>query len=172
MESVAKQMQEKRFSVIKKGQSRMIHGRSILLETVGNRARTRRSHSPRPLAVTKRRLPRDFPSPNFPWDLSCYKMMMDTPGTCPRPFDCSSWRQIKAMISIMWTGRDHGVEIHYDKYGLAWSVCAGLAVGSAEMLSFFVSSLGVQASQFIPIIIGGSVMFGAVLGILEYWARI
>ena len=57
-------------------------------------------------------------------------------------------------------------DIHYDKWGLTWSVCAGLAVGSAEMLSFFVSSLGVQASHFIPIIIGGSVMFGAVLGML------
>ena len=56
--------------------------------------------------------------------------------------------------------------IHYDRYGLFWSVCAGLAVGLAEMLSFFVSSLGVQASQFIPIIIGGSVMFGAVLGLM------
>lgn len=41
---------------------------------------------------------------------------------------------------------------------------AGLAVGLAEMLSFCVSGLGVPATQSIPIIIGGSVMFGAVLG--------
>jgi bacterial/archaeal transporter family protein len=65
---------------------------------------------------------------------------------------------------IVWN--EVGAEIHYDKVGLFWSMCAGLAVGSAEMLSFFVSSLGVQASQFIPIIIGGSVMFGAVLGMI------
>jgi transporter family protein len=56
--------------------------------------------------------------------------------------------------------------IHYDRYGIFWSVCAGFAVGTAEMLSFFVSSLGVQAATSIPIIIGGSVMFGALLGIL------
>jgi transporter family protein len=69
--------------------------------------------------------------------------------------------------SIIWTGGENALsQIHYDKSGMIWSICAGLAVGSAEMLSFFVSSLGVQASQFIPIIIGGSVMFGAVLGLL------
>jgi drug/metabolite transporter (DMT)-like permease len=43
---------------------------------------------------------------------------------------------------------------------------AGLAVGLAEMLSFCVSGLGVPATQSIPIIIGGSVMFGAVLGMI------
>jgi hypothetical protein len=30
-------------------------------------------------------------------------------------------------------------EIHYDRAGLVWSCCAGLAVGTAEMLSFCVS---------------------------------
>ena len=59
-----------------------------------------------------------------------------------------------------------GDDIHYDRKGILWSVCAGLAVGSAEMLSFFVSSLGVQASQFVPVIIGGSVLFGCILGLL------
>lgn len=47
-----------------------------------------------------------------------------------------------------------------------WACCAGIAVGTAELLSFCVSGMGVQASQSIPIIIGGSVMFGAVLGLL------
>ena len=41
-----------------------------------------------------------------------------------------------------------------------------MAVGVAEIVSFFVSSLGVQAMQSIPIIIGGSVMFGTTLGAL------
>ena len=41
--------------------------------------------------------------------------------------------------------------IHYGRMGLVSSICAGLAVGTAEML---------------PIIIGGSVMFGSVLGLL------
>jgi transporter family protein len=56
--------------------------------------------------------------------------------------------------------------ISYDMEGIHWAILAGLAVGSAEIISFFVSSLGVQAMQSIPIIIGGSVMFGTVLGAL------
>jgi drug/metabolite transporter (DMT)-like permease len=39
-------------------------------------------------------------------------------------------------------------------------------VGCAEIVSFFVSSLGVQAMHSIPIIIGGSVMFGTTIGAL------
>jgi transporter family protein len=50
--------------------------------------------------------------------------------------------------------------------GLVWACCAGIAVGTAEMLSFVVSGMGVPATQSIPVIIGGSVMFGAVLGLL------
>jgi transporter family protein len=54
--------------------------------------------------------------------------------------------------------------ITYDTEGIQWAILAGVAVGVAEIVSFFVSSLGVQAMQSIPIIIGGSVMFGTVLG--------
>lgn len=48
--------------------------------------------------------------------------------------------------------------------GVGWSVLAGIAVGLAEILSFYVNSLGVSASQSIPVIIGGSVLIGCVLG--------
>jgi drug/metabolite transporter (DMT)-like permease len=54
--------------------------------------------------------------------------------------------------------------LYYDAAGVRWAICAGIAVGVAEMLSFFVSSLGVQAMQSIPTIIGGSVFFGCLLG--------
>jgi bacterial/archaeal transporter family protein len=54
--------------------------------------------------------------------------------------------------------------ITFDMEGVQWAILAGLSVGSAEIISFFVSSLGVQAMQSIPVIIGGSVMFGTVLG--------
>lgn len=54
--------------------------------------------------------------------------------------------------------------LEYDKPGIIWSICAGVAVGAAEMLSFFVSSRGVPAVHSIPVIIGGSVFFGTVLG--------
>ena len=52
----------------------------------------------------------------------------------------------------------------YNQEGINWAILAGISVGAAEITSFFVSSLGVQAMQSIPIIIGGSVMFGTVLG--------
>mmetsp|Transcript_10060 Transcript_10060/g.14944 ORF Transcript_10060/g.14944 Transcript_10060/m.14944 type:complete len:238 (-) Transcript_10060:421-1134(-) len=54
--------------------------------------------------------------------------------------------------------------IVFDSEGIQWAVLAGLSVGVAEIVSFFVSSLGVQAMQSIPIIIGGSVLFGTVIG--------
>lgn len=44
-----------------------------------------------------------------------------------------------------------GAVIEYDRHGILWSVFAGLAVGTAEMLSFCVSGMGVPASQSIPI---------------------
>jgi drug/metabolite transporter (DMT)-like permease len=39
--------------------------------------------------------------------------------------------------------------------GFLWASCAGIAVGTAELLSFCVSGMGVDASKSIPIIIGG-----------------
>jgi transporter family protein len=68
--------------------------------------------------------------------------------------------------AIMIKDKDTKADLEYDKAGLFWSCAAGLAVGTAEMLSFCVSGMGVPATQSIPIIIGGSVLFGAVLGIL------
>jgi transporter family protein len=57
-------------------------------------------------------------------------------------------------------------KIHYDRKGLLWSVGAGLWVGTAEIVSFVVSGMGVPATSSIPIIIGGSVVFGSILGVL------
>jgi transporter family protein len=48
--------------------------------------------------------------------------------------------------------------------GVKWAILAGIAVGVAEILSFMISSMGVQAMQSIPIVIGGSVLFGTILG--------
>lgn len=47
-----------------------------------------------------------------------------------------------------------GMKLHADKDGIMWSICAGLAVGAAEMLSFFVSGMGVPVTHSIPVIIG------------------
>ena len=50
------------------------------------------------------------------------------------------------------------------KMGLMWAIGAGLSVGAAELLSFVVSGMGVPATQSIPIIIGGSILIGTILG--------
>lgn len=55
------------------------------------------------------------------------------------------------------------------KHGIVWSVIAGLGVGAAELLSFYVSSKGVQAMQSIPIIVGGSILFSTILG--KLWLK-
>lgn len=55
-------------------------------------------------------------------------------------------------------------EMFYDSTGVIFAVLAGAAVGIAEIVSFTVSGMGVPAVQSIPIIIGGSVMFGTVIG--------
>jgi len=54
--------------------------------------------------------------------------------------------------------------LEYTSDGVFWSVFAGLSVGLAEMISFFVMGIGVPAVQAIPIVIGGSVFFGGILG--------
>lgn len=50
------------------------------------------------------------------------------------------------------------------KSGLSWAVAAGVAVGAAEILSFIISSKGVPATQSIPIVVGGSILMGTLLG--------
>lgn len=70
------------------------------------------------------------------------------------------------LLAFLMFTSDKTFELHSDKDGIYWACMAGLAVGLAEMLSFCVSGLGVPATQSIPIIIGGSVMFGAVLGMI------
>jgi transporter family protein len=50
------------------------------------------------------------------------------------------------------------------KSGLIWSVAAGVAVGVAEILSFIISGKGVPASKSIPIVVGGSIVVGTLLG--------
>lgn len=41
------------------------------------------------------------------------------------------------------------VGLYYDSEGVKYAVYAGIAVGTAEMLSFFVSSLGVQGTKIL-----------------------
>ena len=64
---------------------------------------------------------------------------------------------------VLW--KDGGADtLQCEQSGIFWAVLAGIAVGAAEILSFIVSGMGVQSMQSIPIIIGGSVLFGTLLG--------
>jgi bacterial/archaeal transporter family protein len=72
-----------------------------------------------------------------------------------------------SILLIIISIQDGGPQtLQWDWQGVQWAVCAGVSVGMAEMISFVVSGMGVPAVQTIPIIIGGSVMFGTILGML------
>jgi transporter family protein len=69
------------------------------------------------------------------------------------------------LLAVLVLRYEGGVsDLPCDGTGIFWAVWAGVAVGSAEILSFIVSGMGVQAMQSIPIIIGGSVLFGTTMG--------
>jgi transporter family protein len=68
------------------------------------------------------------------------------------------------LLVVIWITQDKAP--YFTAEGLLWAALAGVSVGAAELLSFGVSGMGVPASQSIPILIGGSVAFGAVLGIV------
>jgi transporter family protein len=71
---------------------------------------------------------------------------------------------VAALIGSCLLGVSRDNKLTFDRKGVLWSVCAGIFVGLAEILSFQVSGMGVEASKSIPIMIGGSVAFGSVLG--------
>ena len=61
-------------------------------------------------------------------------------------------------------GASSSSSLSMTKSGLIWSIAAGVAVGAAEILSFIISGMGVEATQSIPILIGGSIVIGTILG--------
>ena len=58
------------------------------------------------------------------------------------------------------------VPIEISNKGIMYAIAAGVFVGLAEITSFFVFSKGISLSNALPIIIGGSVIIGSILGIL------
>jgi transporter family protein len=50
--------------------------------------------------------------------------------------------------------------------GITFAVLAGLSVGLAEITAFYGFSKGVSASVGIPIMVGGTVLVGVILGLL------
>lgn len=61
--------------------------------------------------------------------------------------------------------KGHEVLVFTQK-GVLFSVLAGLFVGGAEILSFVVFGKGIPASTGIPIIIGGAIIVGTLIGLL------
>lgn len=59
-----------------------------------------------------------------------------------------------------------GAPLEVSAKGIQFAVLAGVFVGLAEIASFYAFSKGVSASTGIPIMIGGSVIVGALLGIV------
>ena len=59
-----------------------------------------------------------------------------------------------------------GSAIEISNKGIFYAVLAGIFVGLAEIASFFVFSKGISVSTGLPIIIGGSVIIGSLLGII------
>jgi bacterial/archaeal transporter family protein len=59
-----------------------------------------------------------------------------------------------------------GRELPVTRAGFAWAALAGIAVGLAEIFTFLVFSRGAPASLATPIIMGGSILVTAVLGVL------
>jgi transporter family protein len=68
--------------------------------------------------------------------------------------------------------RLRGVELALSPRGLAWAALAGLAVGLAEILTFVVFARGAPASLGTPIIMGGSIVCGAALGLIALGERL
>ena len=60
---------------------------------------------------------------------------------------------VAALLGTCLLGSSHD-KLTYDKKGILYSALAGIAVGAAEILSFQVSAMGVEASRSTPVMIG------------------
>jgi bacterial/archaeal transporter family protein len=56
--------------------------------------------------------------------------------------------------------------LHASPRGVWFAVLAGIFVGLAEILSFYVFAKGIPASVGIPLIVGGTVIAGVLLGLV------
>ena len=68
-------------------------------------------------------------------------------------------------IAIVYLKLKH-VPFETSERGLLFAILAGLAVGLAEITSFYAFSKGTSASVGIPVIVGGTVIVGTLLGVL------
>ncbi len=57
-------------------------------------------------------------------------------------------------------------ELLVSKKGILFAVLAGICIGVAEISYFFVYSKGISASVAIPMVMGGTVLVGSILGFI------
>jgi transporter family protein len=67
-----------------------------------------------------------------------------------------------ALIWLKWKG----TPLEISPRGIAFAIFAGIAVGLAEITAFYAFSRGVSASAGIPVMVGGTVLVGVLLGLL------
>jgi transporter family protein len=65
-----------------------------------------------------------------------------------------------------------GRELHFTAAGVGHAALAGVAVGVAEILTFVVYARGAPASLATPIIMGGSILLTALLGLVVWRERL
>ena len=68
-------------------------------------------------------------------------------------------------LAMLWL-KYKGAELEISPKGLLFSILAGLSVGLAEILAFYAFGRGVSASVGIPVMVGGTVLVGVILGTL------
>ena len=62
--------------------------------------------------------------------------------------------------------KTRGIPLASSPKGMGYAVAAGVFVGLAEILSFYAFSKGLPATVGIPILVGGTVLTGGLLGLL------
>jgi transporter family protein len=62
--------------------------------------------------------------------------------------------------------RARGASLPVTAAGVRWAVLAGIAVGLAEILTFFLFAGGTTAARGVPFVIGGGIAVGALLGVI------
>ncbi len=67
--------------------------------------------------------------------------------------------------ALLWL-KFQGNHLETSSRGILFSVLAGLSVGLAEIMAFYAFGKGVSASVGIPVMVGGTVLVGVLLGVI------
>jgi len=107
-----------------------------------------------------------FPALSSALSYALYNLSIKKAGSSISPMLGGVILQVVAasLGSILLVFHSRNAVITTSRHGILYSVFAGLFVGAAEILSFQVSATGAQASQSVPVMIGGSVAIGSILG--------